>query len=54
MVHNVFIVYLPVKNRFWYIAAVYAAGIVTAAVLHRIDRVLIGMLRKLLPVKEGL
>lgn len=46
LVHNVFIGYLPVKNRFWFILAVYAAGIVTAAVLHMIDRKLIGLFRK--------
>lgn len=46
LVHNVFIMYLPIKNRFWFILAVYAAGIVTAAVLHAIDRKLIRFLRK--------
>lgn len=52
LVHNVFIVYLPVKNRFWYIAAVYAAGIVTAAVLHAIDKKLIGSLGNLFHTKN--
>jgi len=45
LIHNVFIMYLPVKNRFWFIAAVYAAGIAAASVLHVIDRKLIGFCR---------
>lgn len=47
LVHNVFIMYLPVKNRFWFITAVYAAGIVTAALLHAVDKRLIEILKKI-------
>lgn len=46
LVHNVFIMYLPVKNRFFFILAVYAAGIVTAAVLHMIDKKIIALFRR--------
>lgn len=46
LVHNVFITYLPVKNRFFFILAVYAAGIVTAFILHMIDKKIIGLFRK--------
>lgn len=46
LVHNVFIMYLPVKNRFFFILAVYAAGIVTAVILHAIDRKIFGLFRK--------
>ena len=46
LVHNVFIMYLPIKNRFWFILAVYAAGIAAAAVLHAVDKKLIGFLKK--------
>ena len=46
LVHNVFIMYLPVKNRFFFILAVYAAGIVTAFILHAIDKKIIGLFRR--------
>ncbi len=46
LVHNVFIMYLPVKNRFWFILAVYAAGIAAAALLHAVDKRLIGLLKR--------
>ncbi len=39
--------YLPVKNRFWFITAVYAAGIATAALLHAVDKRLIEILKKI-------
>lgn len=46
LVHNVFIMYLPVKNRFWFILAVYAAGIAAAALLHAVDKRLIELLKR--------
>ena len=46
LVHNAFIMYLPVKNRFFFFLAVYAAGIVTAFILHAIDKKIIGLFRQ--------
>lgn len=46
LVHNLFILYLPIKNRFFFIVAVYAAGITLAAVLHAVDKRIIRLFRK--------
>ena len=46
LIHNLFILYLPIKNRLFFIIAVYAAGIVLATILHAIDKKIIGLFRK--------
>ncbi len=47
LVHNLFILYLPIRNRVFFIIGVYAASIVTAWLLHMIDQKLIGMVMKI-------
>lgn len=46
LIHNVFITFLPIKNRFFFILAVYAAGIALAAMLHVIDKKIIGLFHR--------
>lgn len=43
LIHNLFLLYMPVSNRIGYILACYAASIVLATVLHLVDQKLIGM-----------
>ena len=43
LLHNLFLLYMPVSNRIGYILACYAASIVLATVLHLVDQKLIGM-----------
>lgn len=45
LVHNLFLLYMPVKNRGFYILACYAASIFLAVILHMIDRKLIRLVR---------
>ena len=47
LIHNLFLLYMPVSNRVWYILACYAASIALASVLHLADRKLIGLLRQI-------
>ena len=43
LIHNLFLLYMPVSNRIGYILACYAASIVLATVLHLVDRKLLGL-----------
>ncbi len=43
LIHNLFLLYMPVKNRVGYILACYAASIALAVPLHVIDGKLIGL-----------
>ena len=43
LIHNLFLLYMPISNRIGYILACYAASIVLATVLHLADRKLLGM-----------
>lgn len=45
LVHNLFLLYMPVKNRGFYILACYAASIFLAVILHMIDKKLIKLVR---------
>lgn len=47
LIHNLFLLYMPIRNRVWYITACYAASIAAAVVLHRADQKLIGLLRRI-------
>lgn len=47
LIHNLFILYLPIRNRVFFIIGVYAAAIVTAWLLHMLDQKLIGMVMKI-------
>lgn len=47
LIHNLFILYLPIRNRVFFIMGVYAASIVTAWILHFIDQKLIGFTMKI-------
>ncbi len=47
LIHNLFILYLPIRNRVFFILGVYAASIVTAWILHLIDQKLIGLVMKI-------
>lgn len=42
--HNLFLLYMPIKNRVGYMLACYAASIVLATALHWIDRKLLGLI----------
>ena len=46
LIHNLFLLYMPIKNRVFYILACYAASILLAAILHTADKKLIRLLRK--------
>lgn len=45
LIHNLYILYLPIQNRVFYIIGVYAASIATAWLLHKADRKLIESIR---------
>lgn len=46
LIHNLFLLYMPIKNRGFYILACYAASILLAVILHMADQKLIRLLRK--------
>ncbi len=46
LIHNLFILYLPIKNRVFFIFAVYIAGIALAALLHIVDKKIIGLFHR--------
>ncbi len=46
LIHNLFLLYMPIKNRVFYILACYAASILLAAILHTADKKLIRLLHK--------
>ncbi len=46
LIHNLFLTYMPIKNRVGYIIACYAASAAAAVLLHLIDRKLIGLAGK--------
>lgn len=52
LIHNLFLLYMPVKNRVGYILACYAASIALAAPLHWVDRKLIGLVGRIGTKKE--
>lgn len=43
LVHNLFLLYMPVRNRVGYILACYGASIALASLLHFVDSQLIGL-----------
>lgn len=47
LIHNLFILYLPIRNRVFYIMGVYAASIVTAWLLHKADQKLLSIVMKI-------
>lgn len=47
LIHNLFLLYMPVRNRVGYIVACYAASILVAILLHLIDQKLIGLIRQI-------
>lgn len=47
LIHNLFLLYMPISNRIGYILACYAASIALATVLHMADRKLIGMIQRI-------
>lgn len=47
LIHNLFILYMPIRNRVFYIMACYAASIALAFLLHLIDNKLIDMIRRI-------
>lgn len=47
LIHNLFILYMPIHNRVFFIMACYAASIALAFLLHLIDNKLIGMIRRI-------
>lgn len=47
LIHNLFLLYMPISNRIGYILACYAASIALATVLHMADQKLIGMIRRI-------
>lgn len=49
LIHNLFILYLPIRTRFYLIIGVYVAAILLATILHALDRKLIGIVKKRLP-----
>ncbi len=46
LIHNLFILYLPIRNRVFFIIGVYAASIALATLLHLIDRKLLSLLQR--------
>ena len=47
LIHNLFVLYMPIRNRVLYIIACYAASLALAAALHAIDQKLIGSIRRI-------
>lgn len=47
LIHNLFLLYMPISNRIGHILACYAASIALATVLHMADQKLIGMIRRI-------
>lgn len=47
LIHNLFLLYMPIRNRVGYIIACYAASIPVAVLLHLLDRKLIGLIRRI-------
>lgn len=46
LIHNLFLLYMPLQNRGIYILACYAASILLAVILHFADQKLISLIRK--------
>lgn len=46
LIHNLFLLYMPVSNRGLYIPACYTASILLAVILHMVDKKLIKLVRK--------
>lgn len=46
LIHNLFLLYMPVKNRGYYILICYAASILLAVILHFADQKLIRLVRR--------
>ncbi len=47
LIHNLFLLYMPIRNRVGYIIGCYAASIALATLLHLVDRKLIGLVRQI-------
>lgn len=47
LIHNLFLLYMPIRNRVGYIIGCYAASIALATLLHLVDRKLIGFVRQI-------
>ena len=47
LIHNLFILYMPIRNRVFFIMACYAAAIALAFLLHLIDNKLVGVIRQI-------
>ena len=47
LIHNLFLLYMPIRNRVGYIMACYAASIVLAMVIHWIDSKLLRLMRRI-------
>lgn len=46
LIHNLFLLYMPISNRGLYIPACYTASILLAVILHMLDKKLIKLVRK--------
>lgn len=47
LIHNLFLLYMPIRNRVGYIIGCYAASIALATLLHLVDRKLIDLVRQI-------
>ena len=47
LIHNLFLLYMPIRNRVGYIIACYAASIALATVIHYVDAKLLGLIRRI-------
>lgn len=47
LTHNLFLLYMPIRNRVGYIMACYAASIALATLIHWVDQRLLGLIRRI-------